>query len=194
MSRKHHHENLTKEFLSIFIPSFCFAIVLISLLLCFSACHTTRVGCTPKQERKAQRLLDKSYLTCPVPFTDLAAKLFNNTVYVHDTSWQTQTIGVHDTLTKGDTSYIYVTDTLTRYKVTTKREINTAALDSANISNNELRAKLAISESQSEKNKNDYKVVRNKYLRLIGINIGIVVLIVLFFVGKSYFKPLSILK
>ena len=87
MSRKTPHANYSKEFAKLIIPIAILALALLCGVIFFSSCSSKGVGCTTRQEKKAQRLLSRSYTLCDKPFIELAAKRFDNTVYIHDTTW-----------------------------------------------------------------------------------------------------------
>ena len=197
MSRKHPHENLSKEFAKILFPTLGGAILFISLMLWLSSCSPKMGSCTNHQEKKAQRLLNKSYLLCDKPFIDLAAKRFDNTIYIHDTTWNEINVPVFDTLFVGDTVLVVKTDTKVVNHTITKQFENKAAIEQLNSENDNLRIALADAESNSEK----YKALYTKeekdnkafHYKVYGIVFVIFILIVAYFTSKSYLKPISIL-
>ena len=197
MSRKEKHANYSKEFAKLIIPIALGSIIFLSIMLWLSGCTPKMGSCTNHQERKAQKLLSRSYTLCDKPFIELAAKRFDNTVYVHDTTWQTTTFPIFDTLFVGDTVLVVKTDTKVVNHTITKQFENKAAIEQLNGENDKLRADLISEQVRSEayktKSELDSASLKNLRTKVFGTVFLIVIAIVGFFAFRSYVKPISIL-
>lgn len=197
MSRKEKHANYSKEFAKLIIPIALGSIIFLCAMLWLSGC-TPKVGsCTNHQERKAQRLLSKSYTLCDKPFIELAAKRFDNTVYVHDTTWQTTTFPIFDTLFVGDTVLVVKTDTKVVNHTITKQFENKAAIEQLQAENDKLRVDLTSEQVRSEayktKSELDSKSLKDFRTKVFGSLFLVVICVVGFFAFKAYAKPISLL-
>ena len=166
-------------------------------MLWLCGCSPKGGGCTIHQERKAQRLLNKSFALCDKPFVDLAAKRFDNTIYVHDTSWQTTTFPIFDTTYVGDTILVVKTDTKVVNHTITKQFENKAAIEQLQAENDKLRVDLTIEQVRAEayktKSELDSASLKNLRTKVFGTVFLIVIAIVGFFAFKAYVKPISLL-
>lgn len=197
MSRKTPHANYSKEFAKLIIPIALGSIIFLCVMLWLSGC-TPKVGsCTNHQERKAQRLLNKSYTLCDKPFIELAAKRFDNTTYVHDTTWQTTSFPIFDTLFAGDTVLVIKTDTKVVNHTITKQFENKAAIEQLQAENDKLRIDLGASQLEATtyktKSELDSASYKNLKTKVFGIVFLIGLAIVGFFAFKAYAKPINLL-
>ena len=188
MSRKTPHANYSKDFAKIIIPIALGSIIFLSIMLWLSGCTPKMGSCTNHQERKAQKLLSRSYTLCDKPFIELAAKRFDNTVYVHDTTWQTTTFPIFDTLFVGDTVLVVKTDTKVVNHTITKQFENKAAIEQLSGENDKLRVDLLNEQVRAEAYKTKSELVSEDYKTFKTKVFGIVALIVISIIGYTAFK------
>lgn len=197
MSRKEKHANYSKEFAKLIIPIALGSIIFLSVMLWLSSCTPKMGSCTNRQERKAQRLLNRSYTLCDKPFIELAAKRFDNTVYIHDTTWNEINVPVFDTAFIGDTVLVVKTDTKVVNHTITKQFENKAAIEQLQGENDKLRVDLLNEQVRSEayktKSELDSASLKNLRTKVFGTVFLIVIAIVGFFAFKAYVKPISLL-
>lgn len=194
MSRKEKHENYSQAFAWIIVP-ITVAILALMLSAIFMSCGRIHLDCTTHQEKKAQRLLNKSYALCDKPFVALAAKRFNNIEYVHDSFWSEISVPTFDTVMVGDTVLITKTDTFTRSRTITKQVENKAQIEQLNDEVKALRDNLDVANLDEEKLSGEINTLKEKNKttlaekRMLAIELrGLILLLVVGSLIKLYLK------
>lgn len=164
------------------------SVLTLLLPLAFSSCGSGK-PCSSRNEAKAQRLLDKSVLKCDRPFVELSTKRFDNTVYVHDSSWIDKLVPVYDTCFIGDTVLVVKTDTKVLYRQVTKQIENKAKIEQLtgelarlNVANTDLNATISVKEGMYKEEKSSKNIWMARF-------IGLSLLIGLGILAKIYLKP-----